>query len=102
MTEQKPQSLHVPQPPHRVGGKPNFSYVMISKAGTVRRPPIDTNAEDIRDLAYSLVRVLDREGRAVGPWSGLLGAEELGQGLRDMMLTRAFDARMLMSQRKGK
>ena len=29
-------------------------------------------------------------------------AEQLRKGLRDMMLTRAFDARMLLSQRQGK
>jgi 2-oxoisovalerate dehydrogenase E1 component alpha subunit len=46
--------------------------------------------------------VLDDKGEAVGDWAGSLSAEQLRQGLRDMMLTRAFDARMLLSQRQGK
>ena len=58
--------------------------------------------EDIRDLAYSIIRVLNRDGEAVGPWAGLLSDEELLEGLRHMMTLRAFDARMLMAQRQGK
>ena len=50
----------------------------------------------------SIIRVLNREGEAVGPWAGLLTDEELLEGLRHMMTLRAFDARMLMAQRQGK
>ena len=56
----------------------------------------------MRDLAYSIIRVLNRDGQAVGPWAGLLDDDELRSGLRDMMILRAFDARMLMAQRQGK
>ncbi|MCC2689971.1 MAG: 3-methyl-2-oxobutanoate dehydrogenase (2-methylpropanoyl-transferring) subunit alpha [Rhizobiaceae bacterium] len=76
--------------------------MVIPKAGSVRRPEVDAEPESIRDLAYSIIRVLNREGEAVGPWAGLLGDEELREGLRHMMTLRAFDARMQMAQRQGK
>src|SRR6476646_7736955 len=95
-------SFHVPAPAVRPGGTPDFSDVKISPAGEVRRPEVDVAAEEIRDLAYSIIRVLNREGEAVGPWAGLLSDEELLEGLRNMMILRAFDARMLMAQRQGK
>src|SRR4029079_372698 len=59
-------------------------------------------AAAIRVLAFSVIRVLNRDGEAVGPWAGSLSDEELLQGLRDMMTLRAFDARMQMAQRQGK
>ena len=31
--------LHVPEPTGRPGGKTDFSYLMVSPAGAVRRPP---------------------------------------------------------------
>ncbi|AWB20229.1 3-methyl-2-oxobutanoate dehydrogenase (2-methylpropanoyl-transferring) subunit alpha [Methylobacterium currus] len=97
-----PLSLHVPEPAVRPGGNPSFSDLDIPEAGAVRRPEVDVAAADIRDLAYTLIRVLDSEGKAVGPWAGSLTDEELLAGLRDMMKLRAFDARMLMAQRQGK
>jgi len=95
-------SFHVPAPAVRPGGTPDFSDVKISPAGEVRRPEVDVAAEEIRDLAYSIIRVLNREGEAVGPWTGQLSKDELLEGLRHMMTLRAFDARMLMAQRQGK
>ena len=95
-------SLHVPEPSVRPGGQADFSHVGIAPAGEARRPPIDVDAAEIRDLAYTLIRVMDDEGEAVGPWAQSLPPDALRQGLRDMMLTRAFDARMLLSQRQGK
>ncbi len=102
MASDKRLSLHVPEPEVRPGDQPDFSEVKIPKAGSVDRPPVDVDARDIRDLAYSIIRVLNRQGEAVGPWSGTLTDEELAEGLRHMMLLRAFDARMLMAQRQGK
>jgi 2-oxoisovalerate dehydrogenase E1 component alpha subunit len=95
-------SFHVPEPTVRPGGKPDFSRVGFARAGEARRPPIDVDPAEIRDLAYSLIRVLDDEGKPVGPWTASLSPEALRQGLRDMMLTRSYDARMLLSQRQGK
>ncbi|TNC13638.1 3-methyl-2-oxobutanoate dehydrogenase (2-methylpropanoyl-transferring) subunit alpha [Methylobacterium terricola] len=97
-----PLSLHVPEPAVRPGGNPSFSDLDIPEAGAVRRPEVDVAAAEIRDLAYTLIRVLDADGKAVGPWAGSLTDDELLAGLRDMMKLRAFDARMLMAQRQGK
>jgi 2-oxoisovalerate dehydrogenase E1 component alpha subunit len=102
MTDSTPLQFHVPEPEVRPGGTPDFSNVRIPEAGSVRRPDIDGNPESIRDLAYSIIRVLNRDGEAVGPWAGSLDDDELAAGLRHMMTLRAFDARMLMAQRQGK
>ena len=102
MTSAPRLSLHVPEPTVRPGGKPDFSHVGIAEAGEVPRPPIDVNPSEIRDFAYTMIRVLDDNGDAVGAWAGALSPDDLRKGLRDMMLTRAFDARMLLSQRQGK
>src|SRR3954466_5953772 len=102
MTNYAPLALHVPEPAVRPGGLPDFTNVRISTAGAVARPDVDADPESIRDLAYSIIRVLNRDGEAVGPWAGLLSDEVLLAGLRDMMTLRAFDARMLMAQRQGK
>lgn len=99
-----PLSLNVPEPEVRPGGQPDFSKVQIPKAGTVRRPEVDVDPETIRDLAFTIIRVLNRDGQAVGPWAeGLdLDGETLLKGLRDMMTLRAYDARMMMAQRQQK
>src|ERR1700731_2567948 len=102
MTEYAPLTLHVPEPAVRPGGTPDFSNVRIPQAGSVARPDINADPETIRDFAYSIIRVLDREGEAVGPWAGLLSDTELLKGLRHMMTLRAFDGRMQMAQRQGK
>jgi 2-oxoisovalerate dehydrogenase E1 component alpha subunit len=102
MADYGPLTLHVPEPAVRPGGAPDFSNVHIPRAGTVARPPIDVDAESIRDLAYSVIRVLNRDAEAVGPWAGLLSEDELRDGLRHMMTLRTFDARMQMAQRQGK
>jgi 2-oxoisovalerate dehydrogenase E1 component alpha subunit len=94
--------LHVPEPTGRPGHPTDFSYLRVSPAGAVRRPPVDTLPADTHDLAYSLVRVLDDEGRAVGPWAPQADPQLLRRGLRSMMKTRIFDARMLIAQRQKK
>jgi 2-oxoisovalerate dehydrogenase E1 component alpha subunit len=57
---------------------------------------------DIEHLAGELVRVLDDEGRAVGPWNPHLDPADLQVGLRHMVLTRRFDDRMQRIQRQGR
>ena len=94
--------LHVPEPEVRPGGAPDFSGVKIARAGSVRRPPVDVDPADIRDLAFSIIRVLNRKGEAVGEWAETLTDEETLDGLKTMMRVRAFDRRMLMAQRQGK
>lgn len=94
--------FHVPQPVARPGETVDFSHLSIPAAGSVSRPPVDTNADDIREHAYALIRVLDEEAGAVGPWDPALPPDVLRRGLRAMMLTRAYDARMVRVQRQGK
>jgi 2-oxoisovalerate dehydrogenase E1 component alpha subunit len=94
--------LHVPEPTGRPGHETDFSYLHLSRAGEVRKPPVDASPADTSELAYTLVRVLDDEGRAVGPWAPEADPELLRRGLRAMMKTRAFDARMLIAQRQKK
>ena len=94
--------LHVPEPTGRPGHETDFSYLHLAPAGTARRPPVDTAPVDTGDLAYSLVRVLDDEGQALGPWVPDLDAEALRRGLHAMLKTRIFDARMQIAQRQKK
>ncbi|HEY1838279.1 MAG TPA: thiamine pyrophosphate-dependent enzyme, partial [Rhizomicrobium sp.] len=102
MKNRKPLSLRVPEPKHRPGDKPDFSAIDISKAGKVRRPDIAVAPREIADMAFDLIRVLDAKGQAVGPWNPKLDAETLRRGLKNMLLTRAFDDRMFRAQRQGK
>ncbi|MGE0311223.1 MAG: 3-methyl-2-oxobutanoate dehydrogenase (2-methylpropanoyl-transferring) subunit alpha [Lautropia sp.] len=97
-----PLRLHVPEPSGRPGRETDFSYLHVSPAGAARRPPIDVSPVATRDLAYLLVRVLDDAGRAVGPWDPKASPELLRKGLRAMLMTRRFDARMLIAQRQKK
>jgi 2-oxoisovalerate dehydrogenase E1 component alpha subunit len=95
-------SLHVPEPEARPGEEADFSHIEIPAAGSVRRPDIAASASDTRELAYSLVRVLDDEGAAVGPWDPKLDPGSLRRMLRDMMTVRIYDDRMYRAQRQGK
>ena len=97
-----PLRLHVPEPTGRPGHETDFSYLHLSRAGEVRRPPVEAMPADTSDLAYTLVRVLDDDGRAVGPWAPKIDTDRLRHGLRAMLKTRAYDARMLIAQRQKK
>ncbi|ETI63878.1 2-oxoisovalerate dehydrogenase subunit alpha [Sphingobium sp. C100] len=97
-----PLRLHVPEPPARPGESADFTHFDIPPAGAQARPDEACPPADMRDMAYGLVRVLDEEGQAVGPWNPRLPAETLLKMLRYMALTRAFDARMFRAQRQGK
>src|SRR5262252_10607754 len=94
--------LHVPEPPARPGQEPDFSYLQLSPAGAVYRPDVTASARDIENLSLELVRVLDDDQRAVGPWNPHLEPPELQVALRHMLLTRLFDDRMQKIQRQGR
>ncbi len=98
----QPLRLHVPEPSGRPGRETDFSFLRRSAAGSVRRPPVDTSHFDTQDLAYALIRVLDDEGNACGPWNPTLDPVLTRKGLRAMMKTRIFDARMVIAQRQKK
>jgi len=102
MHQNAPLHLHVPEPTGRPGHATDFSYLHLSSAGEVRRPPIDVLPAETSDLAFALVRVLDNDGRAVGPWAPQIELATVRAGLRAMMKTRIFDARMLIAQRQKK
>jgi len=97
-----PLRLHVPEPSGRPGHATDFSYLHVAPAGAARRPPVDVSPADTADLAFTLVRVLDDDGHAVGPWAPEPDVPLLQRGLRAMLKTRAFDARMLIAQRQKK
>jgi 2-oxoisovalerate dehydrogenase E1 component alpha subunit len=94
--------LHIPRPTARPGDAPDFSYLNLSPAGAVDRPPVNARAAEIEHLALGLVRVLDDEHAARGPWNPELAKETLIEALRLMVLTRAYDDRMQRMQRQGK
>jgi 2-oxoisovalerate dehydrogenase E1 component alpha subunit len=95
-------SLHVPEPEARPGEEVDFSWVHVPAAGAVARPDVNVAASETHSLCYSLVRVLDEEGQAVGPWNPRLSPEMLRKMLRDMNVVRQFDERMFRAQRQGK
>ncbi len=97
----EPLRLHIP--PHRSmpGQHPDFSYFRLPPAGGFQRPDIDAPASETHPLSNALIRVLD-DDLAVGEWDPKLDPETLRQGLRWMMLTRAYDDRMYRAQRQGK
>ncbi|MES9901595.1 MAG: thiamine pyrophosphate-dependent enzyme [Sedimenticola sp.] len=98
----KTTRLHIPIPTTRPGDIPDFSDIKVQSAGEIRRPAIDTPAQEMDDLAFGLVRVLDDEHRATGPWALNLDPRSLRDGLRHMLLTRIYDDRMFTLQRQGK
>ncbi|MGC6328528.1 3-methyl-2-oxobutanoate dehydrogenase (2-methylpropanoyl-transferring) subunit alpha [Rhizorhabdus sp. FW153] len=97
-----PLSLHVPEPSFRPGDEADYSSFPMPVAGAVRRPEVGTAPADMRDLSYDMVRVLDEDGAAQGPWDPRLSPETLLKMLRNMALTRAFDERLYRAQRQGK
>jgi 2-oxoisovalerate dehydrogenase E1 component alpha subunit len=94
--------LHIPHPSARPGDKPDFSYLELSPAGAVDKPPIDARTRDIEHIAMDLVRVLDDDHHAKGEWNPGLDPEKLQIGLRWMLLTRVFDDRLWQIQRQGR
>ncbi|MEM7611049.1 MAG: thiamine pyrophosphate-dependent enzyme [Pseudomonadota bacterium] len=98
----KQSRLYVPKAPARPGDEPDFSYLALSPAGSVARPDANAKVADTAPLATSLVRVLDDDHTAKGPWDPHLDAKELQVGLRNMLMTRIFDERMQRVQRQGK
>ena len=94
--------LVIPEPEFRPGDHADFGGMQLPEAGATPRPEINARAGTIEDLAYGLVRVLDEQGHAVGPWDPGLEPAVLHKGLRAMMLTRAYDDRMFRAQRQGK
>jgi len=98
----KKSRLHIPKTAARPGDKPDFSYLGLSPAGETDRPPIRSRTRDIEFLSEGLVRVLDDDHAAVGPWKPDLDPGKLQVALRWMLLNRVFDRRMWQIQRQGR
>jgi 2-oxoisovalerate dehydrogenase E1 component alpha subunit len=94
--------LHIPHALFRPGDRPDFSEITLPKAGELERPEPGIDAAKTREMSYGMIRVLDDDHRAVGPWDPKLAPEVLREGLRHMLLTRIFDERMYRVQRQGK
>ena len=97
-----PLRLTVPEPAGRPGDAPDFSHIDFGKAGATPKPALDLAAAEAAPFANSLIRVLDNDGNAHGMWADGLETDTLLKGLRAMVRTRAFDARMVKAQRQGK
>lgn len=91
--------LRIPEPAR--GQQPADRVRFISGAGEMRKPALDEKVERVALMRKQLVRVLDDDGNAVGEWVPDLSPEAKVAGLRDMLLVRAFDARMLRAHRQG-
>jgi len=94
--------LQIPRPTARPGEEPDFSYLDLSPAGSVDKPPLDARTSDIQHLSGGLIRVLDDDHTAKGPWDPGFDKAQLQIGLRWMMLNRVFDERMWQIQRQGR
>jgi len=94
--------INIPAPKFRPGDEPDFSNVVLPAAGELSRPHIFADAKEILDHSYSLIRVLDKEGNAVGEWDPELDPDVMRKGLESMLLTRIYDDRMQKMQRVGK
>ncbi len=92
--------LRIPEPAR--GATPADQFRFISAAGEMARPALDEKVERVALMRKQLVRVLDDDGNAVGEWVPALSDDDKRRGLRDMMLTRSFDARMFRAHRQGK
>jgi 2-oxoisovalerate dehydrogenase E1 component alpha subunit len=97
----EPLRLHIPPHTPLPGRHADFSDLRVPAAGSVKRPAIDVPSVETHPLATALIRVLDGNA-AVGDWDPHLDSETLRQGLKAMMLTRAYDGRMYRAQRTGK
>jgi len=97
-----PLTLHIPEPKFRPGDTVDYSELQIPEAGAQARPDIHTAPKDMQDMVYEMVRVLDDDHKAVGPWDPKLDDEILLKMLRTMVQVRTFDDRLHRQQRQGK
>jgi 2-oxoisovalerate dehydrogenase E1 component alpha subunit len=88
-------------PPFRPGDSPDFGGAFVEQPGDLSRPPVDCEAHETAEHARGLIRVLDDNHVASGPWEPDIPDEELLLGLEHMLRLRTFDDRMMKMQRTG-
>ena len=101
MVKKKTETLHIPEAPQRPGDKPDFEKWSWAPED-LDILEIGCSADDTREHASGLVRVLNDEHEASGQWYPNLKPEELIIGLEHMLRLRIFDERMMKMQRTGK
>ena len=74
----------------------------IPLAGSVQQPHFLDSEATLRDMPYTLVRVLDDNNMATQRWDPCLPSATLREGLQAMVLTRSFDDRLFRAHRQGK
>ncbi len=94
--------LYIPEPLFRPGDTPDFSHVHVRKNDNIDKPDVLVDSYDMERHAGGLIRVMDMQGKASGPWMPEIPADKLHHGLRSMLLTRLMDDRMFSMQRQGK
>ena len=94
-------TIDVPDAPFRPGEEASFESWPWNPEDYPMPDAKTCSAEETKELAYGLVRVLDDDGNASGEWDPGLSADELRLGLEHMVRLRIFDDRMMKIQRTG-
>lgn len=102
MSDPYNSKLYIPEARFRPGETPDYSFLDIPAPEDSFKPTVLADPGDTRELAYGLVRVLDDDHQAKGPWNPKLSPALLRKALRQLVQTRAFDERMFLMQRQGK
>ncbi len=102
MTAPYRSKLTVPDAPFRPGEKPDYSFLSLPSPDDSVKPDHMADSAEMRDLAYGMVRVLDDNQNARGPWDPHLPENTLQAALGHMVATRIYDERMFRMQRQGK
>lgn len=96
-----PMELRVPTAPYRPGDVPRFA-AFSHQPGELACPDTLAPFEALREHAAGIIRVLDDDAVAHGPWNPQLSAQQLRHGLEMMMRSRHLDARMMAAHRQGR
>ena len=94
--------LYVPEPPFRPGDTPDYSHIAVPASHSPSRPDPLCDANETREHATSLIRVLRFNGETQGDWVPDISPDLMRKALRDIAMTRAMDDRMFTMQRQGK
>jgi len=98
--------LYIPEPLFRPGVRPgdtpDFSHIHVRRNDNLERPDVMVDSYETERHAGGLIRVMNMDGVASGPWLPEIPLATLHHGLRAMVLTRLMDDRMFAMQRQGK